>query len=264
MRFLILFLTTIILCASVFAQEPNSGCIVVGHRGSSRIAPENTVAAARLAWQQGAQGVEVDVHLSLDNRIIVNHDYGTKRTAGIDYKISETSYDVLKDLDVGSWKSEAYKGEPIPLLSQVVEALPAARLLVIEIKSDKKIVPYIHEEFHDHPKVNQFIFIAFNYETILAVKKAFPPNKAFWLSGSFKEDPEKILSKVKNDGLDGVDLNYRIITRELVDLAGSLGLEVHTWTVNNLEKAIEMKAVGVKSITTDIPDTVLEALNQGE
>lgn len=249
----------------LYGQESSAEhCMVVGHRGSSRMAPENTVASARLAWNQGADAVEVDVHLSSDNQIVVIHDNGTKRTSGKDYKVSDTSYEILKKLDVGSWKNESYKGERIPMLEDVVTAIPKSRLLVIEIKSSKEIVPFIHEKFKDHPKVEQFIFIAFNYETILDAKKAFPKNKAFWLSSSFKEDAETVLSKVKADGLDGVDLNYRMITPDLIDIANSLGLEVHTYTVNDLDKARELKGFGVRSITTDIPDKVLEVLNSDE
>lgn len=250
------------LVQPLYAQQSSKDpCLVVAHRGASKIAPENTVASAKLGWELGADAVEIDVHLTSDNQVVVIHDYGTKRTSGKDYKISETPYEKIKDLDVGSWKGEKFKGEKIPLLEDVVSAIPKDKLLVIEIKSDKKIVPFIHEKLKGHPKAGQFIFIAFNYETILDAKKAFPKNRAFWLSGSFKEDTEIILSKVKADGLDGVDLHYRMITPDLIKTATELELEVHTWTVNDLGKAIELKTMGVWSITTDTPDKVLEVLS---
>lgn len=236
-------------------------CMVVGHRGSSKIAPENTIAAANLAWEQMADAVEVDVHLSSDNQVVVIHDYDTKRTCGEMYKISETPYEILSKLDAGSWKSEVYKGERIPLLKEIVDIIPDGQKLVVEIKSDKKIVPYIHQLFKDHPKRAQLIFIAFNYETILDAKKAFPDNKAFWLSGSFKEEPEQIFKKVKEDGLDGVDLHHRLISQEVISSANKLGLEVHVWTVDDLEQAKELKQLGVNSITTNVPDLVLKTIN---
>ena len=258
---LVLMLLASVCTASLFAQKSNEkASLVVGHRGSSRIAPENTVASAKLAWEQGADAVEVDVHLSSDNKIVVIHDKGTKRTSGVDLKVSETPYDRLKELDVGSWKSAQYKGEKIPLLEDIVSIIPKGRLLVVEIKSDKKIVPFIMEAFQNHPKADQLIFIAFSYETIVDAKKAFPNNKSFWLSSSFKKDPEVVLSGVKNDGLDGVDLNYKMLNQDLINTASALGLEVHTWTVNNLDKAKELQSIGVRSITTDIPDQVLKAI----
>jgi len=108
--------------------------------------------------------------------------------------------------------------------------------------------------------VGQLIFIAFSYEAIVDAKEAFPNNKAFWLSSSFKEEAKSVLSKVKNDGLDGVDLNFRMLNKELIDIATAMGLEVHTWTVNDLDKAKELRAMGIKSITTDIPDQVMKVI----
>lgn len=234
--------------------------MVVGHRGSSKIAPENTVASAKLAWEQGADAVEVDVHLSSDNKIVVIHDKDTKRTSGVNLEVSKTPYSKLQQLDAGSWKSEQYKGERIPLLEEIVSIIPEGKFLVVEIKSDKKIIPFIKEAFLNHPKVGQLIFIAFSYEAIVDAKEAFPNNKAFWLSSSFKEEAKSVLSKVKNDGLDGVDLNFRMLNKELIDIATAMGLEVHAWTVNDLDKAKELRAMGVKSITTDIPDQVMKVI----
>lgn len=243
----------------VFGQNTEK-CMVVGHRGSSKVAPENTISAARLAWDQGAHAVEVDVHLSSDNQIVVIHDKGTKRTTGVDYEVSKTPYHTLQGLDAGSWKNKKYKDEKIPVLNDIVDIIPEGKYLVVEIKSDKKIVPIIQKGFQHHEKVNQLIFIAFDYETICDAKLAFPDNKSLWLSSSFKKDAMPILQKVKKDKLDGVDLNYRMIDPKLMEIAEGLGLEVHTWTVNDLNKALELKKMGVKSITTDIPDHVLEAI----
>lgn len=253
---------TLIESTFIYGQKGNGNdCLVVGHRGASKIAPENTIAAAKLAWEQGADAVEVDVHLTSDNKIVVIHDKGTKRTAGVDLEVSKTLYEKLKDLDVGNWKDEKYKGEKIPLLEEVVAIIPDGKLLVVEIKSDKKIVPYIQQAFKDHAKVDQLIFIAFSYEAICEAKKAFPNNKSFWLSSSFNEGDKTVLEKVKADGLDGVDLNYRMLNHKLVETAHNLGLEVHVYTVNDLDKAKEMQSMGVRSITTDIPDQVLKVVS---
>lgn len=244
-----------------FAQRKNKDNImVVGHRGASRYAPENTVASAKLAWEQQAHAVEIDVHLSSDNEIVVIHDYDTKKTCGQKYIVSETPLKTLKELDAGSWKDEKYKGEQIPTLSEIVSIIPDGRKLVVEIKSDIKIVPVIKKNFGDHPKVDQLLFIAFDYETIVAAKNAFPTNKSFWLSSKFPDGIKATLEKVKEDGLDGVDLRYSIVTPEVMKIAKKLGLEVHVWTVNDLDKAKELEQMGVYSITTDIPDQVLGAL----
>ena len=235
--------------------------MVVAHRGASHYAPENTVVAAKLAWEQNADAVEVDVHLSLDSQVVVMHDYNTERTCGKKFVIKETDSDTLKTLEAGSFKDEKFKGEPVPLLAEIIETVPANKLLFIEIKSEKVIVPILKEQFGNDPKKDQFVFIAFDYETIVDTKKAFPDNKAYWLSSNLKEDANIVLQRVKDDGLDGVDLNKSIITPELIKVAESKGLEVHCWTVNSMKKAKKLNDIGVKGITTNKPDSVLAVVS---
>jgi glycerophosphoryl diester phosphodiesterase len=257
----VLFSVNATYVSEAIAQvKPNEKPMVVGHRGASRYAPENTVASAKLAWEQQAEAVEIDVHLSSDEKVVVIHDYDTKKTCGEKHIVAETPYKTLKKLDAGSWKDEKYKGEKIPTLSKIVSIIPEGRKLVIEIKSDIKIVPVIKKGFADHKKVEQFIFIAFDYKTIVAAKNAFPNNKSFWLASKFPDGVKPALEKVKADGLDGVDLHYSVVNQELMDIANDLGLEVHVWTVNDLDKAKELQMLGVSSITTDIPDQVVGVL----
>lgn len=259
--------SSILLCLIVVAgcqQEKEEGSgersMVVAHRGASHYAPENTVAAAELAWEQNADAVEIDIHMSADSQIVVMHDKDTERTAGEKFVISETTMDSLKTLEVGSFRDEKYRGEPIPVLADIVETLPEGKNLFVEIKSDKKIVPVLQKEFGDHPKVNQFVFIAFDYETIKAAKEAFPANQAYWLSSRLTEDTRTVLQRVKDDGLEGVDLAHKLITPELMAVAEELGLDVHAWTVDDPERARELQSMGVIGITTNIPDKILAAL----
>ena len=104
-----------------------SGCTnsveIIAHRGASYLAPENTMASVMLAWEKGVDA-EVDVHLSKDNQIIVIHDSTTKRTGQTDLTVKETEYQHLSKLDVGTFKSEKYSGEPIPLLSDILKTIP--------------------------------------------------------------------------------------------------------------------------------------------
>jgi glycerophosphoryl diester phosphodiesterase len=67
---------------------PEKSALIIAHRGESFDAPENTMAAINLAWERGAEAVEIDVHLSKDNEVVVFHDVNTKRVAGVDKKIA--------------------------------------------------------------------------------------------------------------------------------------------------------------------------------
>ena len=97
---------------------------IIAHRGASHDAPENTLAAVRLGWKRNADAVEVDVYLSKDGKIVVIHDENTKRTTGHDGLVHKMTWAQLRQLDAGSWKNKKFKGEPIPLLSHLLETIP--------------------------------------------------------------------------------------------------------------------------------------------
>src|SRR5262249_7195163 len=108
--------------------------LVLGHRGASAEAPENTIAAFSLALAQGADGVELDAQRCASGEVVVVHDASFARTTGLAELVTRTSYAVVRTLDAGSWKSERFRGERIPLLSEVLEAFP--RLVNVELKCE--------------------------------------------------------------------------------------------------------------------------------
>ncbi len=113
---------------------------LIGHRGASFDAPENTLAAFRLAWEEGADGVEGDYRLTLDGEIVCLHDPTTRRTAGINLAVAKATLAQLRELDVGSWKGEQWAGEPIPTLREVIATVPPGKRLFIELKSGPEIL----------------------------------------------------------------------------------------------------------------------------
>ena len=94
---------------------------VIGHRGSSKKAPENTLAAVKLAFFENADGVEVDVRLTKDKELVCIHDKDTLRTTGHKRFVFESYVESLKTLDVGLRKGKRWKGETIPTLSEVLK-----------------------------------------------------------------------------------------------------------------------------------------------
>lgn len=251
----ILFLI-ILANMSVFAQP-----VIIAHRGSSFIAPENTVAAAKLAWQQNADAVELDIYLSKDNRVVVMHDGNTKRTTGQEYKIAETSSDVLRSLDAGSWKNEQYKGEKIPFLEEMIAIVPDGKKLVIEIKCGVEVLPALKTAVDQSGKKKQMVFIAFGWETILATKELFPKNKCFWLSSSAADVQAKLNEKDIRK-LDGINLAYKIIDEKMAFQAKRKKLDLLAWTVDDPNEAKRLADLGVKAITTNKPDLIREVLEK--
>jgi glycerophosphoryl diester phosphodiesterase len=225
---------------------------IIGHRGASYLAPENTVASAILAWELGADAVECDIHLSKDNRVIVSHDATTKRTSLKDYTIKDTESTVLRTLDAGSFKDDKYKGEKIPFLEELIQIVPAGKELVIEIKCGTEVLPFLKDLIGQYKKDKQFVFIAFDINTISETKKLFPENRCYWLCSN-KELLQKNIRLVQDAGLEGISLSYGIIDKDVAAQARKLNLELFTWTVDNPDEAKRLIALGVKGITTNRP-----------
>lgn len=234
----------------------------IAHRGASYLAPENTVASAKLAWELGADAVECDVYLTKDNRVMVMHDKSTRRTCtgkkALD--ISKTPSVVLRDLDAGSWKGEEFKGEKIPFIEELIETVPEGKSLVIEIKCGPEVLPELQRAIEKKGKADQIIFIAFDYDTMVKTHEAFPANKCYWLSSS--KPNEKKLEEVSQSGLTGINIRYSAIDEELVKAANLLNLEVLCWTIDDPVEAKRLTELGVKGLTTNRPKWLKEEMQK--
>jgi len=259
--------TSASVCSTPAARQTQMP-MVIAHRGSSDAAPENTLASALLAWRQNADAVEVDIRLSKDNRLMVIHDETTERTAGVDMKISETSSAKLRKLDVGSHKSKKYAGERIPFLEEIIDTVPPGKKLFVEVKSDAKTLPYLKEIVEKSGKADQIIIIGFDLEDMAAMKRLTPEIPVYWLNAAKEDkatkeyipyDPD-VIAITKESDLDALNLFYKGITEQFADQAKKHNLPLYTWTVDDLDIAKKMKALGIKGITTNTPKAIKTAL----
>ncbi len=232
---------------------------IIAHRGASYLAPENTVASARLAWETGADAVECDIWLSKDNKIICCHDATTKRTTGQDFKISETETKILRKLDAGTYKDKKYSGEKLPFLKELIKTMPAGKELVIEIKCKSEILPFLKKEIYKYRENRNFTFISFDFKTIADTKKLFPEYPCYWLCSNAAL-LETYFDKVAGEDLEGISLGYAIINEPVMKKAESLNLEVYSWTVDDPEEAKRLIKLGVKGITTNRPGWLNEQI----
>ncbi len=241
---------------------------IIGHRGASFDAPENTLAAVNLAWEQGADAVEVDVHLSRDRRVVVIHDDDTRKTAGVKKKIHEQTWAELQKLDVGRWKGPQWAGEHIPDLEQIMAAVPKGKRLFVEVKCGDEFVetasPLLKSSNAPRPVV-----IGFSLETMKQVKKAFPQLEVCWIvefkrnlaTRRWSPSPEQAIAKAADAGLDGLDVGANgPITRHFVEKAKAAGLQVYVWTVDSPSKAKALMAAGVDGIATNRPGWIRQKL----
>jgi len=254
MKILMTMLLSLAFFPTMYAQVE-----IIAHRGASFLAPENTVASSKLAWEKGADAVECDIYLSKDNKIMCSHDSNTKRTTGQDLNIKETDSGTLRKLDAGSFKDQKYKGESIPILDELIKEVPNGKELVVEIKCGSEVLPFLQKAVAKAGKRIRFAFIAFDLNTITETKKSFSETSCYWLCSN----PVQLVQNLKlipAAGLEGVSLSYNLINENVAQEVRNLGLELFAWTVDDPDEAKRLITLGVKGITTNRPDLIREKL----
>ncbi len=249
--------------------------MITAHRGASHDAPENTLAAFRLAWDQAADAIEGDFRLSADGEIVCIHDADTKRTCGVQLVVADTPFPKLRDLDYGRWKAEAFLGEPCPTLAEVLEAVPAGKQFFVELKTGPEIVEPLCRLLEQRKvALDSLVIIAFDEATVAACKRALPSVKVHWLTG-FKETAkgsgewlpttEMIAETVARCGADGVGMQGR---RQVIDETFVASLrdggvhEFHVWTIDEPADARYFADLGAIGITTNKPAFIRSSLEQ--
>jgi glycerophosphoryl diester phosphodiesterase len=244
--------------------DPGEQFLYVAHRGASWLAPENTLASINLAWNLGADAVECDVMLTSDNQVLLFHDKNSMKLTGESHVVAETPWEILTDLTIQPSENNLpeYEGEGIPLLKDVLPTIPRDRMLVIEIKTGREILPFLKEVVDKHWKSGKISFIAFDLETIQAVKSLYPDVPCYYLS-AYRSDVNRHFKTIVEAGLDGLDLRHAIICSKIADRCRKAGLDLWCWTVNDPRTAVKMKNLGVTAVTTDRPGWLREQLASG-
>jgi glycerophosphoryl diester phosphodiesterase len=247
--------------------------LIIAHRGASHDAPENTLAAFQLAWEQDADGIEGDFYLTKDGRVVCIHDDTTKRTAGIDLRIADATFDELRQLDVGSWKDKRWASERIPTIEEVFATVPKGKKFYVEIKCGPEIVLPIQRAFAKSGLTTQQVVIISFKETVIAeVKRTIPGVKAIWLvayqkdqeTGQWTPTIEQITPRLRQcraDGL-GTEANREVVNEDFVRELRRAEFEFHTWTVDNPNTARYFHSLGVESITTNRPAFLRSVLDR--
>lgn len=240
--------------------------LVIAHRGFSWIAPENTLAAYRLAMEAGAEMAECDVWLSADGVPVLLHDRDLERTTGVAGPVTERTVAELKQLDAGSWKSEEYAGERIPTLVETLRLVKGRMRLVIEIKPsgmEQEVVDAIAEAGVAPEDVMIF---SFRHDVVDRIARIEPLLPTTWLVGDFPEDEEgwpEVIRQALRARVSALGLSRRNVPAGFVHLAHQVGLPVFVWTVNEEEEMRRLIDLGVDAIITDRPDVLLSLL-EGE
>ena len=224
-----------------------------------------------LAWENNADAVEVDVHLSKDNKIVVMHDDSTERTSGVTLDIRKTVSSQLRQLDVGAFKAKCFKGEKVPFLDEILELLPPDKKLFAEIKCGQDILPYLQEAIARSRKGHQITLMSFNLETIAMVKDSMPQVVAYWLIGTMADGhtgqilphDKQLADTAKENNLDGMAVKWDGVTTGFLTYAKATGLDVYAWTVDDPKVAFELQRLRIDGVITNRPGWLRKALKRG-
>ena len=236
---------------------------IIAHRGAAHAAPENTLAAFKLAFEQNADGIEADFHLTKDGKIVCIHDANAKRTSGKDYVIADSTLSELKELDFGSWRGKDWSNEKIPTIEEVFKTIPNGKKIFIEIKCGPEILPPLNNAIKSSElDTGQAVIISFNHDVIKKGKEILP-NQKFYLLTGFKKDEKteeihptskelvETLVYLNADGADCQGLPH--IDENFINKIKKSGKEIHIWTIDDIETAKCFKELGVDSLTSNRP-----------
>ena len=258
------------------AMGPSAfGQLIIGHRGASHDAPENTLAAFRLAMEQRADGFEADYYLTVDGHIVCFHDKDTERLCGVKLPVTQTPFEKLRALDVGSWKGPRWNAERMPTLEEGLALVPEGKKIFIELKSGPEIIAPMAQLIESSSLApEQIVIISFHADAIAASKKRLPDLKAHWLSGYEEQEDgrltptkEEVAATIQRIGADGFGSKAEpkhFDAAFIEHLRDSGCREFHVWTVNEPEVARFYQRLGAWSITTDRPGWLRTKLEQSK
>ncbi len=250
-----LLMMVVVMCK----QKEAEGFIVIAHRGASRAAPENTLSAMKKAIEYGADYAECDVFQTKDGEIVLFHDEEMERTTGQEGMIRDYTLAELKELEVGSWFSEEFRGEPIPTLQEVIQLVKGKIKLNIEVKvsgNDPDITEKVVAIIRSESIAKECMVTSFEKPVIEKVKEIAPE-----LTTGFIFD-EEYPSDIFEGSWEYVCCKRNIVDEEFVRKAKQNKKRIFVWTVNYPAEMKKFIALGVDGIITDVPDILKEILAQ--
>jgi len=234
----------------------------IAHRGASAYAPENTMAAFEKAIELGADILELDLHLTRDNELVVIHDDTLDRTTDGRGPVHERSLDEIRRLDAGGWFGREFVGQRIPTLSEVLDRFAGKVPLALEIKAGSTFFPGIEEKvvsvLRRHSAIEHSAVASFDHYALRRVKEIEPTVRtAALLVGR----PVSISAIAGPGKADAMALEASLVTRTEVEACRAAGLQIVVWVVNELARMRYFIDLGVDGIITDRPDLLRTALS---
>lgn len=250
-----------------------------GHRGCPVLYPENTLLSFAMALQTGVSYLELDIWVSQDQKIVIHHDRSLKRVFGIDQKIPEMTLEEIKQaqasfqvnqLECKRFLKEQPSALSVPTLEEVLRSFPDA-FLNLEIKPKDFPVQVLMDTLLAEDSWADRVLLASRHDKVLhkirSICKAIPTSLGYeeikefyqWLDRGCYESyipPGDALQVPRYFG------KHNLISKQAIQAAKSVGLEMHIWTINDPKEAKDLLSQGVDGIMSDDPKMVCSLCNQ--
>jgi len=234
---------------AVHTARLEDAVLVVAHRGASKAAPENTMAAFRQAIEDGADWIELDVQETADGEVVVFHDSDFMRAAGVSTKIWDATMADLGSIDIGSWFSPAFANERVPTLAAVLDACNGKVGVVIELKyygHDQQLEERVAKLVDARGMAGHVAVMSLELDQVRRMKTLRPD----WKVGLLMSVSA---GSLQSSGADFLAVNAAFADRRFVRSAHRRGTKVFVWTVNDASTMSAMMGRGVDGLITDRP-----------
>jgi len=227
--------------------------LIIAHRTAPPYAPENSLEGMRVAFDQGADAVEIDLHMSLDQRPFLLHDKLMLRTTGWPLPPELTPSFVIRRLRL--------KGgiEPVPSLARALDALPEAKIVAVDVKTPWAILPLLSEVKRREIATRTLVWTPSALCARYASRRNPGWEVAYYKDFDDADSNRAFIDKARRLGAQAVSLDWRAVDAELVSYAHGAGLRVYSWH-KDFELTPEKLASGLDGLITDHPAKARQVL----
>jgi glycerophosphoryl diester phosphodiesterase len=236
--------------------------LIIAHRGASEDAPENTIAAFELALEQGADGIELDVHLAADDHPVVIHDFTLERTTDGAGPVSAHSVRELKRLDAGGWRDRRFRGQRVQTLQEVLERFRGRARFWVDVKGGSTLYPGIEErvvsllEIYD--VVDRVLVQSFDHDALARMRAMSRDLRV----GPLVDRGPLGSGRLRAGASDAICPSASMLTEAVLAEIRGAGLDCYVWTVNEPAQMDRLVSWGVSGIITDRPGVLRARLGR--
>lgn len=245
------------MSGSASVNIDRSNIKIAAHRGGNSGAPENSLSGIQNALDIGVTVIEIDVQMTKDGVVVLNHDVDLERVAGNEAQVSELSYNELRQLNIGLDVDGIHVFEEIPTLEAALAVVKDRATLIIDIKFDtysRSLARGIVAVLEETNMVNQVVVQSFKYEVLEDIRELNSEIIIGQLLRSLAVDTEAL-------DVDFYAVKHNIVTDKFIEAAHKEGHEVWVWTVNDNAHLVDVLNYNIDGIITDYPERVQKLIN---